>query len=99
MCLQELDPDTRVSQAECVKDCMFTCANFPEHLESHPGASTALPPLALPLEQTESLVYALSMCARASVTRRLESTNQTRAKEDADQQGANNRISVHVRIH
>jgi hypothetical protein len=84
---QELDPDTRVAQVECVKDCMYTCANYPTHLESKPGCSTALPPLALPLEQAEQLIQALVLIARASIMRRVEGMQSLGAKEDADQHG------------
>jgi hypothetical protein len=84
---QELDPDTRVAQVECVKDCMYTCANYPTHLESKPGCSTALPPLALPLEQAEQLIQALVLIARASIMRRVEEMQSLGAKEDADQHG------------
>ena len=84
--MQETDSETRVSQAECVKDLMYTCANYPTHLDSSVPMTTP-PPLTLPIEQTEQLVATLTMCATGSIYRRMEALKSVAVKEDADELG------------
>lgn len=85
---QEADSDCRGAQAECIKNCLYTCANYPSHLESSASGLEPPPPLALPLKETEQLVSALCMCATASVVRRIEALRELSTKQDADALGA-----------